>query len=143
MTNAQALKAYRKLKMELTALEGQLNQLLHTGRPRGVITQRYDALPGTNDAESAAMQLADGLEAIAEAKQRELDALQAQVDAIIAQIMDYKMLVIIRRYYLAGDTDEMIAELLHMSDRYICRVRNDFLRNLDSHRARIVYDCAQ
>lgn len=139
MTNAQALKAYRKIRMELTALEAQLEQLLHNGRPRGVMTQRYDALPGTNDAASAALQLAEGLEAIAEAKKKELAVLKAQIDPLMAQIMDYKLLVIIQRYYLAGDTDEMIAELLHMSDRYICRIRNDFLRNLDSHRARLIY----
>ena len=54
------------------ALEQQLRQVERTGRPSGVMTQRYDTVRGTNDPTSAAIQLAEGLEAgLAEPAERE------------------------------------------------------------------------
>lgn len=130
MNHVQALKRYRSLTIELTALEQQLRQVERTGRPSGVIAQQYDRLRGTNDPTSAAIQLADGLEAMAEAKRAELARLRPQVDAALALVSDFRLMIVLRAYYLAGETDEQAAETVHLSDRYVCRMRNDFLRSL-------------
>ncbi|MGN0747512.1 MAG: hypothetical protein ACI4ML_12610 [Aristaeellaceae bacterium] len=131
MNTVQALKRYRSLMIELTALEQQLRQVERTGRPSGVMTQRYDSLRGTNDPTSAAIQLAEGLEAYARRKREELALLKPQVDAALAQVSDFRLLVVLQRYYLAGETDEQAAEAVHLSDRYVCRMRNAFLRSLN------------
>ena len=39
-------------------------------------------------------------------------------------------MMVLRAYYLAGETDEQAAETVHLSDRYVCRMRNAFLRSL-------------
>ncbi|MGN0778881.1 MAG: hypothetical protein ACI4MJ_07030 [Aristaeellaceae bacterium] len=132
MNQAHALRRFRSLTIELTALEQQLRACGQTGRPRGVMTQRYDTLRGTNDPAAAALQLAEGLEAMAQRKREELALLRPQVEAALSQVSDFRLLVVLRRYYLAGETDEQAAEAVHLSDRYVCRMRNAFLRSLDS-----------
>lgn len=132
MTMAQALRDYRSLTIELCALEEQLRRCVGNGRPRGAGVQRFDGMPrGTNAPEAAAMQLADGLEALASRKRGERDALRPQVDAALAQVSDFRLLVILQRYYLFGETDEQAAEAIHLSDRYVNRMRNAYLRRLD------------
>lgn len=136
MTTVQALRDYRTLTIELCALEEQLRQCVGSGRPRGAGVQRFDGMPrGTNVPEAAAMQLADGLEALANRKRGERDALRPQVDAALAQVSDFRLLVILQRYYLFGETDEQAAEAIHLSDRYVNRMRNAFLRKLDGGEA--------
>lgn len=131
MTNAEALKKYRSLFMERTALAVQIHQAERAGHPRGASVQRYDALPGTNDPLSAAMQLLDGLERLDARLQQESKALLPQIQSLLAQIDDFKLLVIIQRYYLFAETDEQIADVLHLNDRYICKKRNAFIRQQD------------
>lgn len=130
MNTVQALKRFRSLTIELTALEQQLRQVERTGRPSGVMTQRYDTVRGTNDPTSAAIQLAEGLEALARRKREELALLRPQVEEVLAKVGDFRLMVVLQRYYLAGETDEQAAEAVHLSDRYVCRMRNAFLRSL-------------
>ena len=132
MSMAQALRDYRSLTIELCALEEQLRQCVRSGLPRGAGVQRFDGMPrGTNAPEAAAMQLADGLEALADRMRGERDALRPAVDAALAQVSDFRLLVILQRYYLFGETDEQAAEAIHLSDRYVNRMRNAYLRRLD------------
>ena len=131
MNTVQALKRFRSLTIELTALEQQLRQIERTGRPSGVMAQQYDRLRGTNDPTSAAIQLAEGLEALARRKREEQAELKPQVDEALAQISDFRLMMVLRAYYLAGETDEQAAETVHLSDRYVCRMRNAFLRSLE------------
>ena len=130
MNTVQALKRFRSLTIELTALEQQLRQIERTGRPSGVMAQQYDRLRGTNDPTSAAIQLAEGLEALARRKREEQAELKPQVDEALAQVSDFRLMMVLRAYYLAGETDEQAAETVHLSDRYVCRMRNAFLRSL-------------
>ena len=130
MNTVQAMKRHRSLLIELSALEQQLRQVERTGRPSGVMTQRYDSLRGTNDPTSAAIQLAEGLEAMARRKREELALLRPQVEEAIAQVEDFRRVVVLQCYYLAGETDEQAAAILHLSDRYVCRLRNAFLSSL-------------
>ena len=131
MNTVQALKRFRSLTIELTALEQQLRQIERTGRPSGVMAQQYDRLRGTNDPTSAAIQLAEGLEALARRKREEQAELKPQVDEALAQVSDFRLMMVLRAYYLAGETDEQAAETVHLSDRYVCRMRNAFLRSLE------------
>lgn len=128
MTNAEALRKYRSLHMELCALEIQIQQTERSGCPRGISLQRFDALRGTNDPTAATMQLLDGLEALSLRLQQERDALMPQIKNLFDSITDFKLLVIIQRYYLFAETDEQIADILHLNDRYICKKRNAFIR---------------
>lgn len=137
MTDAQALKQYRILIFEMTALQEQIRQAERAGMPRGVLTQRYDAIPGTNDPSAAARQLLDGLEALAQRKQQEIDALRPQIDNLLNSISDFRTLIILQQYYLNAQTDEQISQLMNLSDRYICRIRNAFVRSLAHNRTSV------
>ena len=52
------------------------------------------------------------------------------MDEALAQVSDFRLMMVLRAYYLAGETDEQAAEAVHLSDRYVCRMRNAFLRSL-------------
>ena len=91
MTKKELLTAYRATTIELEELRRQLKRVGTDGRPAGVRTMQTDRIArGTNDPEAAAMQLADGLEALLAHREAELAELSAQVDALHAGIRDFR-----------------------------------------------------
>ena len=91
MTKKELLTAYRATTIELEELRRQLKRVGTDGRPAGVRTMQTDRIArGTNDPEAAAMQLADGLEALLAQREAELAELSAQVDALLAGIRDFR-----------------------------------------------------
>ena len=91
MTKKELLTAYRATTIELEELRRQLMRVGTDGRPAGVRTMQTDRIAqGTNDPEAAAMQLADGLEALLAQREAELAKLSAQVDALLASIRDFR-----------------------------------------------------
>lgn len=91
MTKKELLTAYRATTIELEELRRQLKRVGTDGRPAGVRTMQTDRIAqGTNDPEAAAMQLADGLEALLAQREAELAELSAQVDVLLASIRDFR-----------------------------------------------------
>ena len=116
MTKKELLTAYRAATIELEELRRQLKRVGSDGRPASVRTMQTDRIArGTNDPDAAAMQLADGLEALLAQREAELTTLSAQVDALLAGIRDFRTYLIIYHYYVLGHTDEQVARSLSIS----------------------------
>ena len=72
MTKRELLTAYREAVIELEELRRQIKRVGTDGRPSGVRCAQTDSIHGTNDPQSAALQLADGLEALLARRENEL-----------------------------------------------------------------------
>lgn len=129
MTKKELLAAYRAATIELDELRRQLKRVGTDGRPAGARAMQTDRIArGTNDPEAAAMQLADGLEALLAQKEAELSELCSQVDALLAGIRDFRTYLIIYHYYVLGHTDEQVAHTVSMSKSRVNQLRMSYLR---------------
>ena len=129
MTKRELLTAYRDAVIELDELRRQIKRVGTDGRPAGVRSMQTDTIRGTNDPQSAAMQLADGLEALLARREDELRELGTQVDALLASIRDFRTYMVVQHYYVLGKTDEQVARAMSISR---CRVNQLRLQYLES-----------
>ena len=74
------------------------------------------------------MHLADGLEALAQRKEEELMMLTGPVDAMLAQIEDYRTFIVMQRYYKLAETDEQVAMALNMSRTRVNQLRRYYMK---------------
>lgn len=128
MTKKELLEAYRERVIELEELRSQLTRIGTDGRPNGVHAVQFDHIAGTNDPTAAAMHLADGLEALAQRKEEELMMLTGPVDALLAQIEDYRTFIVMQRYYKLAETDEQVAMALNMSRARVNQLRRYYMK---------------
>ena len=129
MNTMELLTEYRELLLEMEELEFQLERALPTGKP----SQARSVCPGEQiggqlDNLSAALQLADGLEALIQQKRAALAELAPQVGQVLAGITSGRTLQIIQRYYLQGMMDRQIAPMLHLSTSRVNQLRLAFLQ---------------
>ena len=129
MTAGEMLKRYREVALEIEELERQLERACPTGKPSG----GHGAMsgvrgPSTNDPLSAALQLADGLEALIRQKRAVLDELSQPLYHTLTSITDGRVLQIVQGYYLLTQTDEQIGMMLGLSTTRINQIRNQYLR---------------
>lgn len=129
MTKRELLTAYREAVIELEELRRQIKRVGTDGRPSGVRCAQTDSIHGTNDPQSAALQLADGLEALLARRENELRELGTQVDALLASIRDFRTYMVVQHYYVLGKTDEQVARAMSISR---CRVNQLRLQYLES-----------
>lgn len=128
MTKKELLTAYRAATIELEELRRQLKRVGSDGHPAGVRTMQTDRIArGTNDPDAAAMQLADGLEALLAQREAELTTLSAQVDTLLAGIRDFRTYLIIYHYYVLGHTDEQVARTLSISRVRALQLRQHYV----------------
>ena len=129
MSKRELLTAYRETVIELEELRRQIKRVGTDGRPSGVRCAQIDSIHGTNDPQSAALQLADGLEALLARRENELRELGTQVDALLASIRDFRTYMVVQHYYVLGKTDEQVARAMSISR---CRVNQLRLQYLES-----------
>ena len=130
MTKKELLTAYRATTIELEELRRQLKRVGTDGRPAGVRTMQTDRIAqGTNDPEAAAMQLADGLEALLAQREAELAELSARVDVLLASIRDFRTYLVIHHYYRLGRTDEQVARAMSISRGRVNQLRLEYLES--------------
>lgn len=130
MTKKEMLQTYRSAVIELQELTVQLDKMSSIGRPRGVQAVRLDAVRGTNDPVAAAMQAADGIEAMIRRKRQELADLTLPVGAMMDNIRNMRMRLVVEGYYLQAGTDASIASTLCMSRARVNQIRNDYLAQI-------------
>ena len=131
MSDAATLQAYREKVMALRVLQAEFARCGASGAPRGVGALQPTGLPrGTNDPQAAALQLADGLEAIIARHRRELDALWPQVLAVTSAIDDARMYRTIHAYYVLGQSLDEIARQMFVSYRTVSRWKKSFMDSL-------------
>lgn len=131
MTKEEILNAYRTAAIELDELRAQLERTGTDGRPSGCRSMQTDRIGfGTNAPNAAALQLADGLEALAARKEEELRTLSASVDQILSEIQDYRTYMVILYYYVHGQKDEQIGMLLSITRCRANQIRRAYLKGL-------------
>ena len=129
MTKKELLTAYREATIELEELRRQLKRIGNDGRPAGVRAMRTDQIArGTNDPTAAAIQLADGLEALLRRKETEQQKLLDEVHKLLNSIKDFRTYMVIHHYYVLARTDEEIARAMAMSKSRINQIRSNYLR---------------
>ena len=129
MTDFEVLKYYSAIQLEIKTISEQLQRAGITGAPGRLGAQRYDRIGGsTNDKTAAATQAQDGLEAALMRKRAELQGIEKRFNAIIDNVAEPLLRVILRRYYALGETDEQIAEVIGKSAKRTNQLRNDAIR---------------
>lgn len=127
MTNKEVLQAYRDAVIALQEMSVQMEHTVRAGVPRGAQGPRMDTARGTNDPVAAAMQAADGIEAMMERKRDELAELAVPVGSLMARIGNPRTYMVIQNYYLRAETDASIAREMRMSRCRVNQIRNDYL----------------
>jgi len=130
MTGKDVLQAYRTAVIDLQELTVQLENTGHSGKPRGAVGLKLDALPGTNNPAAAALQAADGIEEMIRRKRDELAELAGPVGMLMAAIHSPRTFMVIQSYYLRAETDANIAREMCMSRGRVNQIRNDYLMQL-------------
>ena len=128
MNKRELLSTYRAIVIELEELRHQLNRVGTDGRPRGCHMMQLDSSTrGTNDPNAAAMQLADGLEAMAQRKEAELQELSIPVGKLLQEIRDFRTYMVIQHYYVLAKTDEQVAMAMSVSRARVNQIRREYL----------------
>lgn len=131
MSEREVLADYRERVLALKELEDQIARCGTTGAPAGRLTVRLEGMPrGTNEPVAAAMQLSDGLEAMAKRQRQELGQLWPAVLAVTSRIDDVKLYMIIHQYFVLAQTIEEIAGRLFVSPRTVARLKKGYLDSL-------------
>ena len=129
MTKKELLTAYLEATIELEELRRQLKRIGNDGRPAGVRAMQTDQIArGTNDPTAAAIQLADGLEALLRRKETEQQKLLDEVHKLLNSIKDFRTYMVIHHYYVLARTDEEVARAMAMSKSRIHQIRSNYLR---------------
>lgn len=131
LTKAELLNTYRARVIELDELHYQLNRVGTDGRPGGCRSVSFGGIGrGTNAPEAAALQLADGLEALVRRKEEELRALVPLLEALLSEIGDVRTYLVVQHYYVLGQTDEEIGLHFAMSRTRVNQIRRKFVKGL-------------
>lgn len=131
MTTMEILREYRDTVLEIEELKRQMERACPKGAPAGCRSVGPGGLlPSTNDPMAAAMQLADGLEAMIGLKQTRLEELNPQVCRALTAITNGRVLQIAQYYYLLAQTDEQIGHALGLSTTRINQIRNRYIRSV-------------
>lgn len=130
MTKKELLNRYRSGVIELEELHRQLSRVGTDGRPRGCSSMQTDRVSGsTNNPNAAAMQLADGLEALLQQRESEQQALLGEVNKLLGGIRDFRTYMVIHHYYVLARTDDQIARAMSVSRGRINQLRREFLES--------------
>lgn len=135
MTRKQEiLTDYRLIVMEIETLERQSKFLnRYIGGPRPVRSPQLTGMPrGTNDPEAAMLQQVEDDDPLfrIEDLSRELREKMMEFEAILSEIRDRRLSIIVRNYYALGWTDERIAEDMELSRQTIQKLRADYFNSL-------------
>jgi hypothetical protein len=134
MTYKQAiLTDYRLIVMELETLERQSKFLSkYIGGPKPLHGVQLTGMPrGTNDPEAAMLQREDDDPIYhIEELSKELGRMVMDFEAIVNEIKDRRLFIIVRNYYALGWTDEKIAENMDLSRQTVQKIRSDYFNSL-------------
>ena len=126
MTDVEILQECRMATMEEKALSKQIDRLALIGGPRGVGSQAMEPAGDrkTNNASAGQLQKLEGLiEKLIRKRDENLSIIQ-QAEGVIDRILDRKDRVVIRYYYIEGQSEYEIAEEMDMSRTWVSQRRN-------------------
>lgn len=132
MTDIETLQECRMATMEERALSRQIERLALMGGPRGVGSQALEPAGDrkTNNASAGQLQRLDGLiEKLIRKRDENLLIIQ-RAEEVIDRLTSRKDRVVIRCYYVEGESEYQIAEDMDMSRQWVNQCRNRVLDEL-------------
>ena len=139
MTDVETLMECRLATMEERALSRQIERLSMIGGPRGVGSQAMEAAGDrrTNNTAAKQMQQLDGLiEKLMRKRGENLKIIQ-RAEAVIERIRERKDRVVIRCYYIEGQSEYEIANEMDMSRQWVNQRRMQILASM-GHKNKII-----
>ena len=136
VTDVETLMECRLATMEERALSRQIERLSMIGGPRGVGSQAMEAAGDrrTNNTAAKQMQQLDGLiEKLMRKRGENLKIIQ-RAEAVIEKIKERKDRVVIRCYYIEGQSEYEIAQDMDMSRQWVNQRRGQILDSLGQKR---------
>ena len=133
MTDVETLQECRMAAMEERALSRQIERLAMIGGPRGVGSQAMAPAGDrkTNNAAAKHLQQLDGLiEKLIRRRDENISIMQRAED-VIEKVRDRRERVIIRCYYVEGESDYEIANQMEITAQRIQQVRNKTMEFLN------------
>ena len=132
MTDVEILQECKMATLEERAISRQIDRLVMIAGPRGVAGQALEPAGDrkTNNATAGQLQKLEGLiERLSRKREENLMIIQ-RAEAVIERVRERKNRVIIRCYYVEGESDYEIAREIDMSPQWVQQQRNktlDFL----------------
>ena len=126
MTDVEILQECRLATMEERALSRQIERLAMIGGPRGIGSQAIEPAGDrrTNNATAGQLQKLEGLiERLIRKRDENISIIQS-AETVIDRIRDRKDRVVIRYYYVEGQSEYEIAEEMDMSRTWVSQRRN-------------------
>ena len=132
MTDIETLVECRMATIEERALSRQIERLAMIGGPRGIGSQAMEIAGDrrTNNGQAAQAQQLEGLIEKLIGKRDENIAIIERAEAVIEKIADRKDRVVIRCYYIEGESEYQIADDMDMSRQWVNQRRNSVLDQL-------------
>lgn len=132
MTDVETLQECRVATLEERALSRQIDRLALICGPKGVGSQALEPAGDrkTNNATAGQLQQLEGLvEKLIEKRDEDLEIIQ-RAERIIERIISRKDRVVIRCYYVEGQSEYDIAQEMDMSRQWVNTRRNLLLDEL-------------
>ena len=126
MTDVEILQDCRMATLEERALSKQIDRLALICGPRGIGSQALEPAGDrkTNNATAGQLQQLEGLiEKLTRKRDENLSIIQ-KAEAVIDRIRDRKDRVVIRYYYIEGQSEYEIADEMDMSRTWVSQRRN-------------------
>lgn len=126
MTDLETLQECRMATMEEKALSKQIERLAMIGGPRGVASQALEIAGDrkTNNSQAASIQRLEGLiEQLSKKREENLEIIQ-RAEAVISRIIARRDRVVIRYYYVEGQSEYEIADEMDVSRQWVNQRRS-------------------
>ena len=126
MTDVEVLQECRLATMEEQAISKQIDRLKAMMGPRGIGSQALEPAGDrkTNNASAGKMQKLEGLVERLIRKRDENITIINRAEGVIDKIRERKDRVIIRRYYIEGESEYEIANAMDKSRQWVNQRRN-------------------
>ncbi len=126
MTDLETLQECRMATMEEKALSKQLDRLRLICGPQGVASQALEIAGDrkTNNSQAASIQRLEGLiEQLSKKREENLEIIQ-RAEAVISRIIARRDRVVIRYYYVEGQSEYEIADEMDVSRQWVNQRRS-------------------
>lgn len=126
MTDIEILQECRMATIEERVLSRQIDRLNMIGGPRGIGSQAIEPAADrkTNNATAGQLQQLEGLiEKLVRKRDENISIIQ-QAENVIERIRSRRDRIVIRSYYVEGQSEYEIADVLEMSRQWVNQRRN-------------------
>ncbi len=126
MTDLETLQECRMATMEERALSKQIERLAMIGGPRGVGSQAMEPAGDrkTNNSQAASAQQLEGLiDQLTRKREENLEIIE-RAEMVIDRLISRRDRVVIRYYYIEGQSEYEIADAIDMSRQWVNQRRS-------------------